>query len=475
MSSTPDSSATGPVPDDGTNSAQASPNPARPEPAGSETSPPGQSTPRGDTDGAGSDSQSQPLPPAPVAAAAAAGTGHGAGHHVGWREWVAKKVLKPIPGAQPRVRFDLPAETIFEEQAKATQAMVDAAPSSGLFRHPIYFGFMGTVGVGIALSVSYMLANTQSLLLWIVTALFIALGLDPVVRWLERRSVPRPLGIVLVLGALLGLVAIFFATLIPTIVEQTTQLVNKAPGWINDFLNSEFFKQLDVQYRVLDTINAQVAKFFQDAQAVGGIFGGVVGVGTTIANALFGTLIVLVLSLYFLASLPGIKKWGYRLAPRSRRARVEDLSEEITRGVGNYVIGQVCVAVLNASFAFIVMTILNVPFSILLAFVVALLAFIPLVGGMIAAVVVIAVSLTGGWQVALIYAVAYLAYLQFEAYFISPRIMQKAVAVPGAVAVISVIAGGSLLGVLGALIAIPTAAAVMLLVREVFIARQDKN
>lgn len=394
-----------------------------------------------------------------------------AGH--GWRAWVINRLKQPVPGAQPRVRFDLPSESEATATMDATIAESVQASGGGMFRHPIYFGFMGTVGVGIALFLSYMLANTESLLLWIVTALFIALGLDPVVRWLEQRKVPRPLGIVLVLLALLGLVAIFFATLIPTIVEQTTQLVNKAPGWINDFLNSEFFQQLDVQYHVLDTVQEQVAKFFQNAQAVGGIFGGVVGVGATIANGLFGTLIVLVLSLYFLASLPAIKKWGYRLAPRSRRARVEELSEEITRGVGNYVIGQVCVAVLNATFAFVVMSILNVPFSVLLAFVVALLAFIPLVGGMIAAVVVIAVSLTGGWQTALIYAICYLAYLQFEAYFVSPRIMQKAVAVPGAIAVISVIAGGSLLGVLGALIAIPTAAAVMLLVREVFIARQD--
>ncbi|PYI39684.1 AI-2E family transporter [Arthrobacter psychrolactophilus] len=388
----------------------------------------------------------------------------------GWRAWVLKTVSQPIPGAQPRVRFDLPVEPGGQHEVPAEEPI----QSSSMLRHPIYFGFMGTVGVGIALFLNYILANTESLLLWIVTALFIALGLDPVVRWLERRKVPRGLGIVVVLVALLSVVAIFFATLIPTITEQTTQLVNKAPIWIGDFLNSEFFKQLDVQYHVLDTVNEQVAKFFQDAQAVGGIFGGVVGVGTTIANGLFGTLIVLVLSLYFLASLPAIKRWGYRLAPRSRRQRVEELSEEITRGVGNYVIGQVCVAVLNAAFAFIVMTILNVPFTVLLAFLVALLAFIPLVGGTIAAVVVIAVSLTVGWQTALIYAICYLAYLQFEAYFISPRIMQKAVAVPGAVAVISVIAGGSLLGVLGALIAIPTAAAVMLLVKEVFIARQDK-
>lgn len=411
---------------------------------------------------------------APVAAAAASERPKVAPKPSNWRVWAINKLRQPMPGAQPRVRFDLPVVPEQGPAAPAPESMTHASTNS-LFRHPIYFGFMGTVGVGIALAVSYMLTNTQSLLLWIVTALFIALGLDPVVRWLEQRKVPRPLGIVLVLAALLGVVAVFFATLIPTIVEQTTQVVNKAPGWVQDFLNSEFFQQLDVQYHVLDTINEQVAKFFQDAQAVGGIFGGVLGVGSTIANGLFGTLIVLVLSLYFLASLPSIKNWAYRLAPSSRRDRVESLSEEITRGVGNYVIGQVCVAVLNATYAFIVMSILNVPFSVLLAFVVALLAFIPLVGGMIAAIVVIAVSLTAGWQTALIFAIAYFAYLQFEAYFISPRIMQKAVAVPGAVAVISVIAGGSLLGVLGALIAIPTAAAIMLLVKEVFIARQDKN
>lgn len=398
----------------------------------------------------------------------------------GWRSWVLKRLKQPVPGAQPRVRFDLPLESLASGSLPVAvgitaEAQAEQSSTTSLFRHPIYFGFMGTVGVGIALLLSNMLVNVESLLLWIVTALFIALGLDPVVRWLENRKVPRPLGIVLVLGALLGLVAIFFATLIPTIVEQTTQLITNAPIWIQDFLNSELFRRLDVEYHVLDTVSTQVASFFKNAQAVGGIFGGVVGVGATIANGLFGTLIVLVLSLYFLASLPALKKWGYRLAPRSKRARVEELSEQITSGVGNYVIGQVCVAVLNAAYAFIIMSILHVPFSVLLAFVVALLAFIPLVGGMLAAVVVIAVSLTGGWQTALIYAICYIAYLQFEAYFVSPRIMQKAVAVPGAVAVISVIAGGSLLGVLGALIAIPTAAAVMLLVREVFIARQDKQ
>ncbi|MCU1573659.1 MAG: permease [Micrococcaceae bacterium] len=385
-----------------------------------------------------------------------------------------RRVLRPIPGAQPRLRFEMPPE-VDAASTDATDIRSGIPAQRHFIQRPIYTGFMAAVGIGLALFLYYMLTHTAQLLLWIVAAMFISLGLDPVVRWLEGRKVPRPAGIVISVGVLVSLVAAFFATLIPTMVDQTSQLVQKAPGWITDFLNSDFFRTVDNQFHVRDTINEQVATFFQDSQTVGGIFGGVVGVGTTIANGLFGALIVLVLSLYFLASLPAMKRWAYRLAPRSKRRRVQELSEEITRSVGNYVIGQVCVAVLNATYAFIVMTVLHIPFSVLLAFVVALLAFIPLVGGLIAGIVVTLVALTAGWQTALLFAVLYFAYLQFEAYFVSPRIMQRAVAVPGSVAVISVIAGGSLLGVLGALIAIPTAAATMLLIKEIFITRQDQR
>ncbi|WP_284984717.1 AI-2E family transporter [Arthrobacter sp. efr-133-TYG-118] len=391
-----------------------------------------------------------------------------------------RRLRQPLPGAQPRVRFEMPPELEHDATTESAEDESDGprfgSPGPRMSaQHPLYVGFMGTAGVGVALMLYFIGTSTVQLLLWIVTALFIALGLDPVVRWLENRKVPRPAGVVIAVGVLVAGVAAFFATLIPTIVEQVSQIVRQAPDWIRGFVDSDFFRSLDSQFGVRDKISQELDKFVKNPDAMGGIFGGVVGFGSTVANGVFGTLIVLVLSLYFLGALPAMKRWGYRLAPRSRRPRVEALSEEITRSVGNYVIGQVCVALLNALFAFIVMSILGIPFSVLLAFVVALLAFIPLVGGLIAAVVVILVALTAGWQTAVIYAICYFAYLQFEAYFISPRIMQKAVAVPGAVAVISVIAGGSLLGVLGALIAIPTAAAIMLLIKEVFIVRQDRH
>lgn len=340
--------------------------------------------------------------------------------------------------------------------------------------HPVAYGFLFTVGVGLALLGYFLLTNVGSLIIWIAIALFIALGLDPIVRFFVARGLSRTVGVLITMALLLGVAGGFIGIIIPTIVTQTSQFIDKAPQIVDGFLKSEFFITLDKQYQVSDRISEEIGKFFSDSGAVGGIFGGVLGVGSVVAQGMFGALIVLVLAIYFLASLPAVKAFGYRLAPRSSRANVERLSETITHSVGNYVMGQAFVALLNATVALILMTILKVPFAALLTMLVAILAFIPLVGAVAAGILVSLVSLSLGWQSAVIYAICYFGYLQVEAYFISPRVMQKAVAVPGAVAVISVIAGGSLLGVAGALMAIPTAAAAMLILREVFISRQDR-
>ena len=402
------------------------------------------------------------------------------------RARLASALRAGLPGARPRPRFEMPPENdpgllvdtdtaLGDERRRfADGDVVEAVPRS-MAAHPIHFGFMLTVGVGLALLLYFIITNVGELLVWIGAAMFIALGLDPVVRWLAARHVPRPAGIAITVLILAGIVGGFFATLIPTIVSQTTEIISRAPGYVDDFLSSEFFVNIEKEFQIRERIEDEVNRFFSNGDAVGGLFGGVLSVGTVIANGLFGALIILVLTLYFLASLPSMKKWAYRLAPRSRRRRVEALAEEITSSVGNYVIGQGFVALLDACYAFIVMSITGVPFSVLLAFLVALLAFIPLVGPPIALILVSAIALTVSWQTAVVFAILYMAYLQFEAYFVSPRVMQRAVAVPGAVAVIAVIAGGTLLGVLGALIAIPTAAAVLLLLKEVFITRQDQR
>ncbi|MCW4466594.1 AI-2E family transporter [Glutamicibacter sp. MNS18] len=343
-----------------------------------------------------------------------------------------------------------------------------------LLLHPVALGFLATLGVGLAMGGYYLLTNVGPLVTWIVIAMFIALGLDPIVRFLTRRGLGRPVAVLCTMVGIFAVFGGFLAMIIPTLVTQITQFIDGAPDLVDEVLASDVIDQLDRQYELTDRITDEVDSFFGDSGAVANIFGGVLGVSQTVAQSMFGVLIVLVLAVYFLASLPSITAFSLRLAPRSRRARVGELLNRITRSVGNYVIGQASVALLNALVALILMSILKVPFAALLTLLVAMLAFIPLVGAVIAGVLVTAICLTLSWQTALIYGICYFGYLQVEAYLISPRIMHKAVAVPGAVAVISVIAGGSLAGITGALVAIPTAAAAMILLREVFIARQDR-
>ncbi|WP_342358278.1 AI-2E family transporter [Kocuria sp. KRD140] len=343
--------------------------------------------------------------------------------------------------------------------------------------HPIQTGFLLTVGVGIALLGYYVLTNVGGLVGWIVTAAFICLGMDPLVRRLETKGLPRAVAAGVVILALALVITAFIMVVVPRMIEQAQQLVARAPELVTEFMNSELFQGLDDRFDIAASVQHTTGAFQErlatDENLLGGMFGSVVSVSGVVINAVTGTLIVMALSLYFLFSLPMIKAWCYRLAPASKRARVKHLGDQMTKGVGNYVMGQACVALLNALVAFILMNVTGVPYATLLVLFVALLAFIPLVGGVLAGILVTLMATLGGWDTAIPYALCYFAYLQLEAYVVSPRIMARAVAVPGAVAVIAVAAGGALWGILGALIAIPTAAAGLLLVREVFVPRQD--
>ncbi|WP_083664946.1 AI-2E family transporter [Kocuria sp. CNJ-770] len=384
------------------------------------------------------------------------------------RTHAVDRFLRPLPGARPRRRFEVPPE-LGERPARPPQ-------QPGLVR-PVQTGFLLAVGVGLALLGWWVLANVGPLVGWVVTATFLALGLEPLVRWLEARSVPRPGAVALVVLGLAGALAAVITLVVPRIVAEAAQLAERVPPLVDDLLASRGFAELDARFGVRDSteqwLQGLSGRVGSDSDLLGGLFGGVVGLGSVVLSAVAGTLIVLALTLYFLASLPVMTQWAYRLAPASRRARVQELGDRMLRGVGNYVVGQACVALLNAAVALALMLITGVPFAALLSLVVALLAFVPLVGGVLAGILVSLVAVTAGWETAVPYAIGYFAYLQVEAYFVSPRIMRRAVAVPGAIAVIAVAAGGALWGVLGALIAIPTAAAALILVREVFVPRQD--
>ena len=379
----------------------------------------------------------------------------------------------PRLGSVLRRRRPFLEEDRVDPESVPADGAADPAVAAVAVAPPVLTGFLLAVGVALAIGVVSVLRTNGQLIVWIAAALFIALGLDPLVRRVESWGAPRWVG---VLTAALGLAAVagaFVALLVPTVIEQSTQLVQDLPAIIDGVMRAEWFVQLDEEFHLQEAVRAQTERLAADGVAITDLFGGLLGLGQTVLNAVFSVLVVVVLTLYFLSSLPHMKYWAYRLAPCSRRPRIEALSEQITSSVGHYVMGQSFVAALNGAVAFTALAIAGAPFAVLLAAIAAFMAFIPLVGAAIGGTLLTLVSLLTSWQTAAVFAAIYFVYLQIEAYVISPRVIARAVSVPAAVAVIAVIAGGALLGVLGALMAIPLAAALALLVREVFIPRQD--
>ncbi len=339
-------------------------------------------------------------------------------------------------------------------------------------RSPFYVGFVGALGVLTAYGLVHALTMVTSVLTLLVVALFLALGLDPVVQGLQNRGLGRGSAVGLVLVLVVALFAGVIALVVPPVVQSATALAENAPDLTQNLLRNSTLRRLDDQYGILTTAQTELTKRVRDQNLWTSLFGGVLGAGKAVASGLLSAFTVLILTLYFLASLPRVKAAGYRMVPLSRRQRVTFLSEEITRRVGGYFIGQVAVATINGVCSFIMMTILDIPYSAVLAVLVGLLGLIPMVGATIGAVLVLIVALFTSTSDAIVVAIYYVIYQQLENYVIAPRVMSRTVAVPGSITVIAALVGASLLGVLGALMAIPAAAGLLLLYQEVLLPRQ---
>ncbi|GEP37882.1 hypothetical protein NPS01_15450 [Nocardioides psychrotolerans] len=337
-------------------------------------------------------------------------------------------------------------------------------------RSPFYLGFFGALGVLVAYFLWSALLSIGSTLLLIVVALFIAAGLNPSVEFLERRGLRRSLAVTAVIVAFLGAVALFIVAIVPVITDQVTAISQSAPGWLDELQKNRQIQKLDDEYDIISKIRDYVA----NGDFLSGIFGGVLGVGLKILGALFNAFIILVLTLYFLSSLDKTKNAFYRLAPASRRHRVSLLGDQIVRNVGGYVSGAFIVALCAGISSLVFLFAVGLgDYAVALAFVVALLDVIPMIGATLGAVVVTAIAFATDVKTGIICAIFFLVYQQLENYVIYPRVMSKSVDLPGAVIVIAALVGAGLLGVVGALLAIPTAAAILLILREVVVRRQD--
>lgn len=340
-------------------------------------------------------------------------------------------------------------------------------------------GLIGTLGVGVGLLLITAVGSLATILTYIGAALFLALGLDPAVKWLVSKRLPHWAAILTVVVVVVGAFAGVIMSVLPNIIDQTAVFIASLPNIINDMQTQNWVGSLSAQLGGFIDVNAvlvSIADFFKDPTHLSAIAGGALEVGITIANGVTGTIVVVILTLYFTSSMDTMKRGVYSLVPKSKRDTFIRLSEEITSGVGRYVIGQIVLALLNGVLTFILLTIIGGQAALVFAFLAFILALIPLVGTVLASTIIIVGQLIlASPSTALVALIYYLIYMQVEAYVISPRIMNKAVSVPGSIVVIAALAGGTLLGILGALVAIPIAASILLIIKEIVIPAQEEN
>ncbi|MBH0053801.1 MULTISPECIES: AI-2E family transporter [unclassified Salinibacterium] len=346
--------------------------------------------------------------------------------------------------------------------------------------NPFRLGLLGGLGVLVAVGIGQTVISLATILTYVGAALFLALGLDPVVTWLETKKFPRWTAILTVLVGVLGVFTGLIFAIVPVIAEQVRNASEAIPRLVTAFFDGTVresvetaFPWLNVQ-DLLDGFNVWIADL--DFTTIGG---GVFAVGIGIATGITGAIIVLILTIYFVSSLNNIKGGLYQLVPATKRAKFIDLAEQVSAAVGRYVIGQGSLALVNGVLSFLVLTLifpafgLPVKYSALLAFIAFVGSLIPLVGTLSGSIVItLLVLLFNGPPSVIAVGIYYLIYMQVEAYLLNPRIMNKAVKIPGALVVIAALAGGTLLGILGALIAIPVAAAILLIVQQVVVPRQ---
>ena len=363
---------------------------------------------------------------------------------------------------------------VAEAEILAAEMSSDEQPLGSLGRRfnrrsPFYIGLVGSAGVAVTYGLVQILASLSSMLVLIGVAFFLALGLEPAASWFVNRRLPRWAATTLVFVIFLAAMGAFVAAAIPPLAQQATDLANQVPHYLQQAqdhssaigrLNDRFH----LQQRITDAVKGSGGSALNE----------VVSAGTAVFGALADSLIVVVLTVYFLVDMPRIRTTLYRLVPHTRRPRAILIGDEVFAKVGAYVLGNVLISVIAGAATFIWLTAFGVPYALLLGIFVAVLDLVPIVGSTIAGVVVAAVALTVSIPVCIATIVFFVVFRLLEDYLLVPRIIGRAVKVPALITVVAVLIGGALLGIVGALVAIPIAAALQLLTQEVLYPRLDE-
>ena len=338
-------------------------------------------------------------------------------------------------------------------------------------RTPFFVGLTGALGVAVAYLVVRGIVDITSVLVIIGTALFIAIGLNPILEFLMKRGMARGPAVGVVTFGFLAIIAGFLVAAVPPISHEISNLVTNYPRYKADLINGRGWAgKLAVKLHLTSYLKGGGKSSLKLP-----VTGGVLGPGKVVLSFAVATVSLVALTIYFLIALPGVRQLWLSLIPRSRRERVRLLTDEVFERVGGFMLGNLLTSIVSGVGTYVWLLAFGVPYALLLALFVALFDLIPLVGSTIAGIVVSLVALTRGLGIGIATAAFYVVYRFLEDYLLNPRVMKHTVKITPGLTIIATLIGGTLLGLIGALIAIPVAATVHLLLQEIAVPRQDQR
>lgn len=331
--------------------------------------------------------------------------------------------------------------------------VVNRVPPAVVFR----WAAAATLGVLVVLLTGYALYTVRSILVLVMIALFVAVSLDPAVRWLVKRGLGRSTAVTIVILFVLTLFGVFIWSIVPPLVEQGGKLFSDLPGYLRKLPDeSKTFRELSDRYNLTNRLSTLAADLPTR------VAGSAVGFVQQFLGAVLSTVTVLVLAIYFMADMPRMRRGLVRLFPHRRRPQVADVINVVVDKVGAYMIGNLIISLFAGVSTFLCLAMLKVPFALPLAVTVAITDLIPLIGATLGAALGVLVTFftVGPWPGGMAVLVFFVVYQQVENYLIAPRVLRNTVDLSSVAVLLVALIGGSVLGVVGALMSIPIAAAV---------------
>jgi predicted PurR-regulated permease PerM len=323
---------------------------------------------------------------------------------------------------------------------------------------------VAALGVLTVSLVALAVYTVREILVLAFVALFVAVSLDPAVRWLVRHRTPRPLAVGIIFGIAFLAVVGLLAAVIPPLVRQAGSLSQDLPGYIATFTDKfKSVREFSERYGMTEQLQ-------NAAKNLPGLIGAnVVGFVQVAFGAVFSALTVVVLSIYFMLDLPRLRRGVVRLFPIAARTRATRMIDVTVDKVGAYMIGNVIISLVAGAATFLALTLLGASFALPLAVIVAITDLIPMIGATLGAVVCVLVTLVSDdlWPTAVLVAIFFILYQQIENYLIAPRVLRNAVDLSTLAVLLAGLLGAAVLGLIGALVAIPIAAVIKVLTMPV--------